>query len=400
MIDIQLPGTIVANDKLTFGGSYPINPHDTGLNNYDCNSYPAAINDRIFPVAHPSNPTRSTCVSYEVRPGDKQPHYHASGERAELWYEPHDGVVGTRDAVVSSWIVPAGWQSPGGWCIILQNHGGQDSPSPSPWFVVSLMNGKISAEHHHDSYVFGDIIPGREFFCAVDTFLSSGPDGFARVWMSWDTPPDTTKPPSVSWTGENQQGTTMWWKVGLYRNAGETFANRVIQTTLARRPSMAEAVVAAGWPKIGGVVPPPPLNTIQGSIVTNSKIQGAVVWTATNGPCVFTVDGAAEWRENLPPYRYNGDTGFLDTTTLTDGWHTFRVALADGSASSESRAQVMNIPVPPPLSNAELRDQAVVALKATTISYPDWKSRLDQGKYPDPSKTKWQQAFDLLARIK
>jgi hypothetical protein len=36
-------------------------------------------------------------------------------------------------------------------------------------------------------------------------------------------------------------------------------------------------------------------------------------------------------------------------------------------------------------------------LKATTISYPDWKRRVDQGKYQDVTKTKWWQAFDLLA---
>jgi len=310
MINIQLPGRLVAGDKTSFGGPYPLKDYGTGLNNYDCNSYPNAVNDRIWPVANPLDPARPVCISYEVRPGDRQPHYPgSSGERAELWYEPHDGVVGTRDAVVSSWVIPPGWQSPGGWCIVLQNHNGENSPSLSPWFTVNLLGGKISVSHHHDEYVFGTITPGREFFFAVDTFLSSGADGFARVWMSWDTPPDTTQAPSVSWTGDNQQGTPMWWKTGLYRNP-ESFSNRVIQTTLARRPSMADAVVAAGWPQIGGVVPPP-----------------------------------------LP-------------------------------------------------TNAELRDQAVAALKATTVSYPVWKAKLDAGSYPDPSKTKWQQAFDLLAKIK
>lgn len=51
------------------------------------------------------------------------------------------------------------------------------------------------------------------------------------------------------------------------------------------------------------------------------------------------------------------------------------------------------------MTNKELRDQAVAALEATTISYPDWKRRVDQGRYPDVKKTKWWQAFDYLAQI-
>jgi hypothetical protein len=51
------------------------------------------------------------------------------------------------------------------------------------------------------------------------------------------------------------------------------------------------------------------------------------------------------------------------------------------------------------MTDAELRDAAVAALKATTISYPEWKRRVDQGRYADVTATRWWQAFDHLAKI-
>jgi hypothetical protein len=51
------------------------------------------------------------------------------------------------------------------------------------------------------------------------------------------------------------------------------------------------------------------------------------------------------------------------------------------------------------MTDAELRDKAVAALQATTISYPEWYRRKTTGKYPDITKTKWWQAFDYLERI-
>jgi hypothetical protein len=51
------------------------------------------------------------------------------------------------------------------------------------------------------------------------------------------------------------------------------------------------------------------------------------------------------------------------------------------------------------MTDPELRDAAVAALKATTVSYPTWKKKVDQGTYPDVTKTKWWQAFDHLDKI-
>lgn len=51
------------------------------------------------------------------------------------------------------------------------------------------------------------------------------------------------------------------------------------------------------------------------------------------------------------------------------------------------------------MTDAELRDAAVTALKQTTISYPEWVKRRDAGRYPDVTLTKWWQALDHLAKI-
>lgn len=51
------------------------------------------------------------------------------------------------------------------------------------------------------------------------------------------------------------------------------------------------------------------------------------------------------------------------------------------------------------MTDAELRDAAVAALKQTTVSYPEWERRRLAGKYPNLLATRWGQAFDLLDGI-
>ncbi len=255
---LTIPGTAKAGDQRTFGGAYPIDDHGTGLNNSEWNGYPATVNDRIYPVAHPLDGSRPACVLYEVRPGDRQPHYGASGERAELWPEPHDGVNGMTDVICASWIVPQGYtKQPSGWCFILQNHPGENSPSLSPWFGVSLLNGEVAVEAHHNRKVLGPVTANREFFVAVRTKLSD--NGSWEVWMSWDKPCDLNSAP---WkiNEPTLQGSPMYWKTGVYRNTGESFTNRVVQTTFARRDSLDAAMKAAGWDRIGSTTPPPPVD--------------------------------------------------------------------------------------------------------------------------------------------
>jgi hypothetical protein len=53
------------------------------------------------------------------------------------------------------------------------------------------------------------------------------------------------------------------------------------------------------------------------------------------------------------------------------------------------------------MTDAQLRDAAVVALKATTISYPEWVKRVNAGRYTpkDGSGTQWGKAFAALEQI-
>ncbi len=54
------------------------------------------------------------------------------------------------------------------------------------------------------------------------------------------------------------------------------------------------------------------------------------------------------------------------------------------------------------MTDAELRDQAVAALKQTTISYPEWLNRIKngyKGKPYNPVGTNWWKAFDYLEQI-
>lgn len=54
------------------------------------------------------------------------------------------------------------------------------------------------------------------------------------------------------------------------------------------------------------------------------------------------------------------------------------------------------------MTDEELRDLAVAELESTTISYPTWRKRVDEGykgKPYDPAKTSWGRAFAALEQI-
>lgn len=51
------------------------------------------------------------------------------------------------------------------------------------------------------------------------------------------------------------------------------------------------------------------------------------------------------------------------------------------------------------MTDSELRDRAITALKQTTIAYPEWEKKRAQGAYPDITKTNWWKAFDYLGKI-
>ena len=82
------------------------------------------------------------------------------------------------------------------------------------------------------------------------------------------------------------------------------------------------------------------------SIAGGQTLSGQVVWTATVGgrPDVVGLEGRlldrrhAKWTESTTPYRFNGDSGSLDTRTLAAGNHTFTVVatLTSGATATSS----------------------------------------------------------------
>jgi len=83
------------------------------------------------------------------------------------------------------------------------------------------------------------------------------------------------------------------------------------------------------------------------SLVNGSSIAGAVSWAATPSSDVgvaskvnLYIDGALRGRDGAAPYVYNGDGNALDTTTLSDGNHTFKVVAVynDGTIVSNTLA--------------------------------------------------------------
>lgn len=68
--------------------------------------------------------------------------------------------------------------------------------------------------------------------------------------------------------------------------------------------------------------------TVQTTTPANgATVQGTILWdvTVSGGTpdrVEYSIDGTLKWTERAAPYRYNGDTGSLDTRTLADGGHT------------------------------------------------------------------------------
>ena len=108
-----------------------------------------------------------------------------------------------------------------------------------------------------------------------------------------------------------------------------------------------------------------PLNVSQ-SIGVGATLSGQVSWTASvsrgkwSGATVtFAIDGVVRSTDPSNPYAYNGN-GALDTTTLSNGPHTFAVTATtpDGTATSTATANVQN----------------TAAVFTVTQSLPNWSS--------------------------
>jgi hypothetical protein len=98
----------------------------------------------------------------------------------------------------------------------------------------------------------------------------------------------------------------------------------------------------------------PALNVQTKSPAEAAVVSGNIVWEATvsNGTPArveFLIDGTLKWTERGAPYRYNGDTGYLDTKTLSDGSHTLQaraVATTGETFTSSVKVTVSNTSAP------------------------------------------------------
>lgn len=266
MADQTLPGSWAIGEG--YGTIYPVNDHGTGFNNVEEANYGSGgASNRIFITAHPLSSNHPPVFKFEVHSGDPQPHYPgSSGERTEIWSEPHDGQNGVSETVCASFIVPAGQSYPTGWSSLMQDHIGEDDVSvPSEGgagTAFEMTNGVFAVyRRFYGHFPWNAVQGGREVFVQCEQFHSLGGDGHVKWLVAWDSPPSVSATPFMEWNSQTQFGTNMYWKTGLYRSASG-FTNTVYVTSWGKRSTVAAARAAAGWGGStggggGGTTPPP-----------------------------------------------------------------------------------------------------------------------------------------------
>ena len=133
-----------------------------------------------------------------------------------------------------------------------------------------------------------------------------------------------------SYTDTNlSDGTTYCYRVRAFNSVGGSpYSNEACATTSASAPT-----------------PPPTANTISTNIANGATLSGSsVIWTAVpSGVPVrveFFIDGTLGTTELQSPYRFNGDSGTLNTNSLANGSHQLKVraTYADGSIAERTVA--------------------------------------------------------------
>lgn len=134
-----------------------------------------------------------------------------------------------------------------------------------------------------------------------------------------------------SYTDTNlSNGTTYCYRVRAFNSiGGSPYSNQACTTT-----------------PVSASVSEPSTNTISTNVDNGAVLSGSdVIWTAVpSGTPVrveFFIDGTLGTTEFYSPYRFNGDSGTLDTTTLADGSHQLMVrALYPDSSVTEQTVDV------------------------------------------------------------
>jgi hypothetical protein len=123
-------------------------------------------------------------------------------------------------------------------------------------------------------------------------------------------------------------------------------------------------------------------SSVSQSISSGQTLSGKVSWTAspsgTAKKVVFSIDGSQKWTENQSPYVFDGDGSTLDTTTLSDGSHTFAVTayMSDGStASSTVTANVSNPKAPAASVSQSISGGQTVSGKVSWTASPSGSAK-------------------------
>jgi Fibronectin type III domain len=135
-----------------------------------------------------------------------------------------------------------------------------------------------------------------------------------------------------SYTDPNlSNGTIYCYRVRAFNKAGGSpYSNEACATTAASAPTPP---------------PPPTANTISTNIANGATLSGSsVIWTAVPSSVPvrveFFIDGTLGTTEFQSPYRFNGDSGTLNTNSLANGSHQLKVraTYADGSIAERTVA--------------------------------------------------------------
>jgi hypothetical protein len=159
----------------------------------------------------------------------------------------------------------------------------------------------------------------------------------------------------------------------------------------AYAPDGRTAAVSSSVTVTNGVASAPPY-AITSSVAEGATLSGSIVWTASpsgepTSKVEFLVDGSVKSTDTSLPYRFNGDGGELDTTTLANGSRTFAVKAygIDGRTASASAAVTISNaaapappPPPPPSYGSIPRFGIATGYKILTRSAADQKFELDQ----------------------
>ena len=206
---------------------------------------------------------------------------------------------------------------------------------------------------------------------------SGAPTSYAYQWQRCDASGGLCAPIS---------GATASSYTAVSADAGSTLRSKVTASNAGGSTSANSQQTAAVTPASS----PVSAISVASSIAGGATISGSLAWTATLSGATsarvdFVIDGSVRSTDTTAPYRFNGDSGVLDTTTLSNGSHTLQVkgSTSDGrTATAGGTVTVSNTsspPPPPPPPPASIVVTSSIANGATISGSLPWTSTVSGG---------------------